>query len=48
VATILGGIVAGLLYRYLLEDPAEPTPPAPPIAPAPTARSTAQPSRRRR
>ncbi len=42
VSTILGGIVAGLLYRYLLEEPAET--PAPPIAPA----SSSQPSRRKR
>jgi hypothetical protein len=49
VATSLGGILAGLLYRYYLEDPAEPTPSAPPIAPSSTARAVPQaPSRRRR
>jgi MIP family channel proteins len=49
IATILGGALAGLLYRGLLEDPAEPTPVAPPIAPPSTARPpVAAPSRRRR
>lgn len=49
VATILGGVVAGLLYRAFLEDPVEPTAPAPPIAPpSQAARPAATPSRRRR
>ena len=48
VATILGGVVAGLLYRYFLEDAGEPTPASPPIAPPNTAEQVAIPRRRRR
>lgn len=33
VATILGGVLAGLLYRFLLEEPVEATAPAPPFSP---------------
>jgi MIP family channel proteins len=46
VAPPLGGILAGLLYRYFLEMAPEPTPPAPPIAPPNTPKSGTQ-SRRR-
>jgi MIP family channel proteins len=48
VATILGGVLAGLLYRFFLEEEPEPTPPAPPIAPPNNARQASQSSRRRR
>jgi MIP family channel proteins len=48
VSTILGGIVAGLLYRFFFEEAGEPTPAAPPIAPPSTARPVPQPTSRRR
>jgi MIP family channel proteins len=48
VSTLLGGVVAGLLYRYFFEEVPEPSPAAPPIAPPTTAKAAPQPSRRRR
>jgi MIP family channel proteins len=51
VATVLGGVLAGLLYRFYFETPMEPVAPAPPIAPPVTPRTATpratQPSRRR-
>lgn len=47
VATILGGVLAGLLYRFFLEEPSEPAP-ALPIAPISSSRPVPQASRRRR
>jgi MIP family channel proteins len=41
VATVLGGVLAGLLYRAYFEDPVEAVAPAPPIAPPVTNRSAA-------
>lgn len=50
VATILGGVLAGLLYRAYFEEPMEPIAPAPPIAPPVNTRpaTPAGQSRRRR
>jgi MIP family channel proteins len=48
VATILGGVIAGLLYRAYFEMPVEAESPAPPIAPPVNTRPVAQPGARRR